>query len=319
MSKAGNMLSILWLLKQRKRMTASEIADELEINVRTVYRYIDALCASGVPIISDSGHNGGYSLLPLFTEAPLFFDLEEQKAIMHAATFAKEAGYPFSDALVRAVTKLKMYTNQEQLNKINRHTMGFDVIQPPVNAALEASLKELEVSVANGYALEMVYQRGCEPAKTRRIDPYGLVYWKNRWYVMAYCHLRREVRSFRVDHIQALSRTDSAFQRPAEFSARRDFLKNLLPDTDNPEQLISIRIQGRQQALNDLCEHWLLGHALVERSLEHAHFRLEEQAIRTFVPYFLIPYGKAIQVLEPPLLKERLVAITSDLLQFYQN
>ncbi|MFM1654157.1 helix-turn-helix transcriptional regulator [Brevibacillus sp. B_LB10_24] len=319
MAKADNMLSILWLLKQRKRMTASEIADELEINVRTVYRYIDALCASGVPIVSDSGHNGGYSLLHHFAEAPLVFDLEEQKAIMHAATFAKEAGYPFSDALTRAVTKLKMYANQEQLNQINRHTMGFDVIQPPVRTELEATLKELEVSVANGRTLQMAYQRGCEPAKTRRIDPYGLVYWKQRWYVMAYCHLRGEVRSFRVDRIQELCRTDSTFERPAEFSARRDFLKNLLPDPDNPEQLISIRIQGRQQALNDLCEHWLLGHALVERSLEHAHFRLEEQAIRTFLPYFLMPYGKAIQVLEPPLLKERLVAVASELLQYYQN
>lgn len=63
MSKADNMLSILWMLKEQKRVTAKQIADALEIHIRTVYRYIDALCASGVPIIADSGHNGGYSLL----------------------------------------------------------------------------------------------------------------------------------------------------------------------------------------------------------------------------------------------------------------
>lgn len=63
MSKADNMLAILWLLKSRKRMTAKQFSDALEIHVRTVYRYIDALCASGVPIISDAGYNGGYSLL----------------------------------------------------------------------------------------------------------------------------------------------------------------------------------------------------------------------------------------------------------------
>ncbi len=73
MSKMVNMLSILWLLKTRKQLTAKELAEELEISIRTVYRYIDALCASGVPIIADAGHNGGYSLLNEFTKAPLFF------------------------------------------------------------------------------------------------------------------------------------------------------------------------------------------------------------------------------------------------------
>lgn len=54
-----------------------------------MYRYIDVLSASGVPIISDTGHNGGYSLLNNFTKAPLF-DIEEQKSLLHAALFAKK-------------------------------------------------------------------------------------------------------------------------------------------------------------------------------------------------------------------------------------
>lgn len=95
MSKADHMLSILWLLKSQRRITAKQLAEKLEINIRTVYRYIDALCASGVPIIADSGHNGGYRILGQFNDAPLVFDLDEQKALIHAAAFAQEAGYPY--------------------------------------------------------------------------------------------------------------------------------------------------------------------------------------------------------------------------------
>lgn len=62
--KADNMLSILWLLRTRGRVTAKQLAESLEIHVRSVYRYIDALCASGVPIVAEAGPNGGYSLLP---------------------------------------------------------------------------------------------------------------------------------------------------------------------------------------------------------------------------------------------------------------
>lgn len=320
MSKAVNMLSILWLLKAGKRMTAKQLAEELEINIRTVYRYIDALCASGVPIISDAGHNGGYSLLHDFTKAPLFFATDEQKALIHAASFASEAGYPFSEALDAAVTKLKKYTNPEQLNYINRHITGFYVIQPPANSALESLLQEIEVSVAEGFTLIMEYQKGNEDTpQSRNIDPYGLVYWKGNWYVVAYCHMRLEIRSFRVNRIVSISRTGVEFDRPADFSARSFFLNGLLPDLEQPEQLISIHIEGHAHALDDLCQHWLFGHALTSRSENHIYFKIDEQSINTYVPYYLLPYGKAINILEPIFLKERMVTVTSELVKHYQN
>ncbi|SDI43854.1 HTH domain-containing protein [Desulfosporosinus hippei DSM 8344] len=79
MPKNDNMLAILWMLSSSKKITAKQIAEKLELNIRTVYRYIDSLSASGVPIISDSGHNGGYSLINEFHQAPLVFDIEEKK------------------------------------------------------------------------------------------------------------------------------------------------------------------------------------------------------------------------------------------------
>jgi predicted DNA-binding transcriptional regulator YafY len=319
MSKAINMLSILWLLKTGKRMTAKQLAEELEINIRTVYRYIDALCASGVPIISDAGHNGGYSLLHEFTKAPLFFDVDEQKALIHAASFASEAGYPFSEVLNGAVTKLKKYTNSEQLDYINRHLTGFYVIQPPANSALESLLQELEVSVAEGFTLLMEYQKGNESTpQSRSIDPYGLVYWKGNWYVIAYCHLRLDIRSFRVNRIVSITRTGVEFARPVNFSAREFLLNGLLPGSDQPEQLISIHIESQAQALDDLCQHWLFGHALTHRSKTHAHFKIDEQSINTYIPYFLLPYGKAINIIEPLFLKERMVTVATELVNHYQ-
>ncbi|ALC83140.1 MULTISPECIES: helix-turn-helix transcriptional regulator [Bacillus] len=320
MSKADNMLSILWMLKERKRVTAKQIANALEINIRTVYRYIDALCASGVPIIADSGHNGGYSLLHDFTDIPLFFDTNEQKALIHAAAFAKEAGYPFGESLQQAISKLKKYTNPEQLNKIHRHEEGFEVITAPVDPSLEAVLQELELSAADGYTLRMEYQtKNEESIKIRHIDPYGLVHWKNSWYSVAYCHLREDIRTFRVDRIQGLSRTDAEFERPKDFSARTFFLKNLLPDPENKEQLIPIRIQGNQPAINDLASHWLFGHMIIERSEHMICFVLEKDMAVHYAPFILLSYGKSIQVLEPQLVKEKLIEAASELLTYYQT
>lgn len=78
MAKTDNLLAILWMLSSGEKITAKQISERLEINIRTVYRYIDTLSMSGVPIISDAGHNGGYTLLNNFIEAPLFLILRRK-------------------------------------------------------------------------------------------------------------------------------------------------------------------------------------------------------------------------------------------------
>ncbi|MGX4587891.1 helix-turn-helix transcriptional regulator [Paenibacillus chitinolyticus] len=320
MSKADNMLAVLWHLKSGRKMTARELAETLEINIRTVYRYIDALCASGVPILADSGHNGGYSLLPNFREAPLFFNAAEQKALVHAAIFAEEAGYPFGEALNSAVGKLKQYTNPEQLSAIERHEAGFDVIHPPTDSSLEGYLQMLEIAVADGYTVRMEYSKGhAAPVQSRDVDPYGLVHWRSKWYLVAFCRLRDELRSFRVDRIRALSQTEDRFDRPQGFSARHFFMNNLLPDTSQEDQLVSVRISGSPESIAELCDHWLFGRAIVERTTNQVHMKMEEKAIRSYVPYFLMIHGRSIRILEPPLLKEQLISATSGLLEFYKQ
>ncbi|MFD0716402.1 helix-turn-helix transcriptional regulator [Paenibacillus sp. GCM10027626] len=61
MAKWDNMLSMLWMLRSGRKLTAAQIADSLEISVRSVYRYIDALCASGVPVVAESGHDAAFA------------------------------------------------------------------------------------------------------------------------------------------------------------------------------------------------------------------------------------------------------------------
>ncbi len=319
MAKNDSMLAILWMLNSGTKITAKQMAEKLEINIRTVYRYIDSLCASGVPIISNSGQNGGYSLLDNFIQAPLYFDMEEQKALLHAAVFAKEAGYPFGEDLSRATEKLKLYSNQEQENTLNRHLVGFEVINRDIAPAVKGVLEELEQSVANEYSVEIEYRsKNEEQYRSRVIDPYGIIYWNNKWYTIGLCHLRDEIRSFRVERIIQIKQTQMVFKRPELFSAKKHFLQTLLPDLDSKNGMIPLIIKGRAEALDDLCIHWFLGHYLKERTSNQAVFLVDQKVIHAYVPYFLLSYGKAIQVIEPGSVKQKLVSIASELMEYYQ-
>jgi predicted DNA-binding transcriptional regulator YafY len=320
MPKQDNMLTILWMLNSGERLTAKQISEKLEIHIRTVYRYIDALCASGVPIISDTGHNGGYSLLHNFIKSPLLFSMEEKKTLLHAAQFAREAGYPLSEALENATTKLQMYSNQEQERVLSHHAAGFGVINRRGFPAVQPVLQELEHAASHEGSVEISYRnRHDKQSSNRLIDPYGVVNWNNKWYTIAFCHLRKEIRSFRVERILSITRTPFSFKRPEDFSARTFFMNKLLPDAAGKAGFVSFVVGGRAEALDDLCIHWFLEHHLQERTSTQAIFLLEEELLYTHVPNILLPYGKSIQVKEPQKLKEKLVAVAAELIEYYQG
>lgn len=319
MSKIDSMMAILWMLKSGEKITAKQISEKLEINIRTVYRYIDTLSASGVPIISDTGHNGGYTLLNNFIEAPLFFDIEEQTALLHAAIFAKEAGYFFDEALERATSKLKMYSNQEQEKMLKQYLEGVEVISSIGRPHIETVLRKLEESIVNELAIEIEYHTSKEEqSKCRTIDPYGLVYWSNKWYVVGFCYMRNEIRSFRVDRIYNIAQTKIKFNRPQDFSAGKFFMEKLLDSSKDKKKFIYLIIGGKKSSLDNLCQHWFLGHYFKERTSNQVIFLLEEEIIYTYVPHLLLPYGKSIQVIEPLSLKKKINETLLELIKYYK-
>lgn len=313
------MLAILWMLRSGEKVTAQQISEKLEMNIRTVYRYIDTISTSGVPVISEPGHNGGYSLMNHFIEAPLFFDSEEQTSLFHAAVFAEEAGYYGGDALNRAISKLRKHSNQEQEVEVNQHVRNLEVISRVGSTSVKPFLKELEQALADECTVKIQYKKsGEKQSSDRLVDPYRVLYWNNQWYAIGYCHLRDDLRSFRVDRIESLTLTENKFNRPENFSARDFFIKNLLPTAEDKEGIISLVVNGEKSVLDDVCKHWFLGHYLQERTSNQAVFLLEKDVLHTYVPYLLLPYNKSIQVIQPISLKKRLVEVLSELIKFHE-
>ncbi|MBW7475167.1 YafY family transcriptional regulator [Paenibacillus oenotherae] len=321
MSKTDNLLAILWLLTTRKRMTAPQLAEELEMSVRTVYRYIDALCASGVPVVAEFGREGGYSLLNQFVESPLFFDEEERKAMVHSALFARQAGYPYGEALERALTKIKLYTNEEQLDNLERYTRGFDVLAPldagPIHD--EPVFRQLEEAVANNKTVEITYRKENQTKEeTRFINPYGVVHWMNKWYVVAYCQLRCDIRSFRVDRVSALVSTDKEFERPEGFSAGNFFAEQIQPPMPPQDSLITVVIQGKPDAVRQIYSNRYWRFYSAGHTEDTVTFQLDEEMMNRYLPNFLTQYGELIRVVEPQALKERLAQNAAQLLRYYE-
>ncbi len=324
-AKADNLLAVLWLLRSRGRLSASQIAEELGTTVRTVYRYIDALCASGAPIAAEGGPGGGYLLLDTFREPPVFFDAEERTALLHASLFADRAGYPFSDAMQRALRKIRRRMDGRQLRELARHEDALGVVaQDPPSPGTEAGrltelLGRIERAAAESRTLSIEYSKRERGASQRRtIEPYGVVYWRESWYVAAYCRLRKEIRLFRADRISTLAEGGERFERPAGFSAG-DFLVRTLMPAAPKDDAIAVRIEGEPAAIDHLSRTWFLKSFVTARSDCALEVTVTREGANEHLPALLLGYGTSLRIAAPPEPAARLAALAAKVAAFHAS
>lgn len=307
MAKWDNMLSMVWMLRSGTKLTAAQIADSLEISVRTVYRYIDSLCASGVPIVAESGHDGGVRILESFKEMPLFFNSVEQKALLDAFKFAKGAGYPYTEELESALKKVESRLQEEERYDLFRHMGALDVIAPAHSPSVIPLLRDLEQAVNEERTIRIAYRKAnADQIDRREIDPYGLAYDRNVWYAIGFCHRVQEVRTFRVDRISNVDPTESRFDKPEQFSASAYFREQSEREREAAGPLTMIRVEGESDAIHTICGHWHLRHYLTERGDQEAVFLLDIPTMNKYLPTYLLPFGTDIRIREPEELRLRL-------------
>lgn len=320
MAKWDNMLSMLWMLRSGRKFTAAQIADSLEISVRTVYRYIDALCASGVPVVAESGHDGGIRILESFKETPLFFNSVELKVLVDAFKFAQGAGYPYTEELAIALKKVENGLHEEQRDDLSRQTSGMDVISPSRPPSVVPLLRDLEQAAKEGRTVRIAYRKAnAERADEREVDPYGLAYDQNEWYAVAFCHRAQSVRTFRVDRIVRLKPTEARFAKPERFSASAYFRGQSEREREADGPLTVIRIEGDSETLNAVCDHWHLRHYLKRRTDREAQFLIDVPTMNKYLPRYLMTFGTAIRIREPLELKHRIQGAAYEIAKHYEN
>ncbi len=298
MAKSDNLFMVLALLRSRGQLTASEIAEELQVDVRTVYRYIDTLCMSGAPIASEAGPSGGYQLLSSAYDPPVFFDEVERRALIYATKAAEASSYPNSDALTRAIGKIRSRITDDQNRRLDRDASAVDAVRGETSAY--SNLPDVERAVFECRSIKMSYRstRRGEPVTNRLVDPWGLVFWHNNWYMLAWCHLREDERIFRVDRIAAVSITNCEFDRPEKGRVGERFMEAMVPQDlyDNP---VVVELTGREGTVASLCRNWLISRWLTDRQPERLRFHVTWSGGIDYLSDYLLEYGSSLTVVEP--------------------
>ena len=215
--KASRLLSILLLLQARGRMTAGQLARELEVSVRTVYRDSDSLHAAGVPLFGDSGHGGGYQLLDGYRTRLTGLTAPEAEALFVASVPGQAAELGLCRALADAQLKLRAALPKRISDQAGRSGGRFHLDVAAWHAQQDTTppcLQMVANAVWRGRAIDIRYRRRDEPNDVqRRVEPYGVVLKAGCWYLVA----GPGPRTYRIDRIVDLTIRDDAAEPPEDF------------------------------------------------------------------------------------------------------
>lgn len=215
------VLAVLELLQSRGRMTGAELAQRLEVDIRTLRRYITMLQDLGIPIVAERGRNGAYELSPGFKLPPMMFTNDEALALAMGLLAARQMGLAkIVHAVESAQAKLEQVLPLELKGRVRAliETITLDLDAIPTAVAGQAMVT-LSTAAQQQRRVYMRYRSSQDDETDREFDPYGLAYRQGKWYVVGRCHLRHGLRSFRLDRIMQADLLETRFERPQQFDA----------------------------------------------------------------------------------------------------
>jgi predicted DNA-binding transcriptional regulator YafY len=226
MNRIDRLLGILTLLQSKKYVPAEKIADKFQISTRTVYRDIKALAELGIPVSFEAPK--GYFVVQGYFLPPVSFSTEEANALLLIESLV----YGFTDKSIQthysnALNKVKAVLRSQQKEKLELLNETIKLQKPECFTMNFEYLSVLQNTIAARNIIEIDYKNNKEEVSRRQAEPIGLVFYAFGWHLIAWCHLRKDYRDFKVARILKVRDTGTPFKKTSHIELN-DYMK-LLP------------------------------------------------------------------------------------------
>jgi predicted DNA-binding transcriptional regulator YafY len=321
--RASRLVSILLLLQARGRMTAEVLAAELDVSVRTIYRDVEALHRSGVPLYGEAGRDGGYRLVDGYRTQLTGLTRDEAAALWLMALPAAAGELGLGHAAAGAAAKVKAALGEGRRGRADAVQQRLHVDPPGwyTEPAGTPFLTEVADAVWQQRRLQVRYRRWRAPHEVERTrDPFGLVLKAGRWYLVARCD--GQLRTYRVSELLDARATAERFERPDDFDLAAHW-RAYLADFTRRRHREAARVRLSQAALHRLT--CLVEPAVARAVLASAGQPDDEGWVDATVPIESIDHahddllrrGAEVEVLAPPALRDRMTRTATRLARRY--
>lgn len=309
------IVAILIQLQSKRVVKAQELADRFQVSLRTIYRDVRSLESSGVPIYGEAGT--GYSIMEGYRLPPVMFTREEAGSFVAAEKLMqkftdKALGSYFESAMLKVKSILRgaekdWITALESQVFINLSQTIFNEAVPNAMEILFESIAEKKQVILN---YESLY---ADKPIERTIEAVGVFHENNYWYVMGYCHLRKDYRQFRTDRMLDIQRTNEAFTK--KHGTVDDYRKNN-EDIDKTKVRLLVDKKVVKYIKNSRKYY---GFMLEETKGNLVEMTFMSSDIENAFPRWYIMFGDFAQILEPESLKIRVREIIGNMWKNLQS
>lgn len=203
--QVNRLFHIVYILLDKKTVTAKELAEKFEVSVRTIYRDVDSLCSAGIPIFTSQGRGGGISILDHYILNKSLLSDEEQNEILLGLQSLKAAKYPDIKNLDDKLSNIFKKTNQNWIE--------VDFSRWSSSIEEKEKFDILKSALLNKNTLEFLYFNSIGEQTFREIEPLKLIFKDKAWYIIGFCLLKNQIRIFKVSRIHKLTKTEKNFSR----------------------------------------------------------------------------------------------------------
>ncbi len=256
-STATRLITLIMLLQSQPNQKAADLADQLDISVRTLHRYMSMLEEMGIPIFTERGPYGGFSLVRGYKMPPLVLTPDESIAVALGTGMVEELwGRLYRDQARAALAKIENLLPNEQRHEVawaRRSLIATGMQRTDLNV-IDDTLEMLRIGSRQRRRVWMQYQsRSQEQESEREFDVYAVVHRLGWWYVIGYCHQRRALRTLRVDRIHTLTLLEETLEIPTDFDIH-GYLEQEM--ADRPRLLVTMHFAAE---VADMAREYAIG------------------------------------------------------------
>ena len=306
MRKTERLLYVLSLLRTRHRLKASDLARKCGVTERTIYRDITSISAANIPIYFD----GGYKLLHDGFLPPSNLSPHETGfllSLLKSPMFGK--GKPFQETARRIADKIEVSEGS------NAEKTSIDIgVVSTERAENYKHARSIEKAVQEKKNITVSYESLKGEKTERKISPYAMAFRKHAWYLVGYCHLRNDIRTFRVGRIDDVRISKDRFEIPPDFSVEKYFKASWGVYRG---QLTKFKVRFSGQA------------AVIVKTSQHQQYEEIEELERDVIIYkavvagrvefirWVLGFGNEGEILEPLSARKEIKAILESALERY--
>jgi predicted DNA-binding transcriptional regulator YafY len=315
MNRTDRLLAIVLELQRKGSRRAEDLATTFETSKRTIYRDIQALCESGVPVVSQPGV--GYSLIEGYFLPPVSFGADEATMLLLGGDFvAQNFDAQYRDAARSASRKIEAVLSERLRGEVEYLRSSIAFVAPATMASGESAsfLPQLRRAIIERRTISFDYhtrysEDGRAARNMREADPYAMWHYGDAWYLIGHCHLRQDIRNFRLDRMTGLRLLDKNFNRPPSFRLESpvEDQRNLKVLALFSSEVASWVRESRSYYIDSMEE-------VADGLLVTMRVRVENEIFQ-----WLFSWGSHVRVLEPESLRRRFATEAGKILENYSD